>query len=128
MEQIARQSGFATKTAPGDNGVFQVINRIAVEELEAWFFGDVPALRRAFPRIPETLAQQSRYRDPDAISNGTWQALARLLVSYNYYSSSESVPKIAVARQISAHMQPDHNRSRSFQVFHEALRFLLTSP
>lgn len=50
---------------------FQVLNRLAIEELEAWFFGDVAALHSAYPRVPSTLGRRSRYRDPDAIRGGT---------------------------------------------------------
>jgi hypothetical protein len=124
MEDMALQAGFATKTNPDAQDRFQVINRIAVEELEAWFFGDVPALHQAYTRIPQTLHRQSRYRNPDAIRGGTWEALARLLVRNNYFSTINEVPKIAVARQISSHMDPTRNRSHSFQLFYETLHTL----
>lgn len=125
MEQIAEQVGFFTKTVPDSNGAFQVINRIAIEELEAWFFGDIAALCKAYPRIPNTLHHRTGYRDPDAIGGGTWEALARLLVHKNYYSSLLTVPKVEVARQIAIHMQPNSNRSHSFKTFHDALRALI---
>lgn len=125
MEEIAAQARLHTKSRPGEDGNFQVINRIAIEELEAWFFGDVPALRQVFPRIPEFLHEQSPYRDPDAISGGTWEALERLLVHHNYFSQTAGMPKIEVARQISDYMNPEANRSRSFQVFRDALLLLI---
>ena len=53
---------------------FQLVNRLAVEELEAWFFGDVDAMATAYPRVPRTLAQRAPYRDPDRIKGGTWEA------------------------------------------------------
>ncbi|MGD0827532.1 MAG: DUF4276 family protein [Desulfobaccales bacterium] len=55
----------------------QVLNRIAIEELESWFFGDGIALKTAYPGIPETLDKKSKYRNPDAIER-TWEALERL--------------------------------------------------
>ena len=122
LEDIAIQAGFTTKSSPDRNGNFQIINRIAIEELEAWFLGDVSALCQAYPRIPETLHRQSRYRDPDAVSGGTWEALERLLIRKNYYSSATGMPKIETARKISQFMEPARNRSRSFQVFHNAPR------
>lgn len=128
MEEIAFQAGFDTKAVPGADGTFQVINRIAVEELEAWFLGDVPALLQAYPRIPESLHRRQRYRNPDAVMGGTWEALARLLVQENYYSNVTGVPKIEVARTISRHMNPARNRSQSFKVFYAAISALVTPP
>jgi hypothetical protein len=42
-----------------------------VEELEAWFFGDVEAICQADPKVSPHLAKQKGYRDPDAIRGGT---------------------------------------------------------
>lgn len=78
LESMAREAGLRTRSA-GPGGQFQVLNRLAVEELEAWFFGDMEALRSAYPRVPSSLAQRAPYRDPDAIRGGTWEALERLL-------------------------------------------------
>lgn len=94
--------------------------RIAIEELEAWFFGDVSALRTAYPRIPKSLGSQAKFRDPDAIVGGTWEALERVLRRANYYPTG--MPKVEVARTIATHMDPGRNRSRSFQVLVEGLR------
>lgn len=93
--------------------------RIAIEELEAWFFGDVPAMRAAYPKLPASLASQAKFRDPDAITGGTWEALERVLARAGYYTNG--MPKLEVARRISAHMDPDGNTSRSFQVLVEGL-------
>ena len=120
MEEIATNERLITWTATPDKTSFQVLNRIVVEELEAWFFGDISALRRAYPKIPASLAQKEKYRDPDAITGGTWETLERLLKSKNYYKTG--LPKIAVARLIACEMEPDDNRSKSFQVFRDALR------
>lgn len=122
LEQIAAGAGLATKTNPGVDGNFSVINRIAIEELEAWFFGDIPALAEAFPRVPETLGQRRGYRDPDAIRGGTWEALERVLQGAGYYRNG--LAKIDAARKIAGFMVPDRNRSKSFQVFRNALRTL----
>lgn len=120
LEKIAHEAGLITKSAAKKGEPFQVLNRIIVEELEAWFFGDVEALVAAFPRLPATLANQAKYRDPDAISGGTAEALERLLQSKGYIS--KRLPKVEVSRRIAAQMDPDRNRSHSFQVFRDALR------
>jgi len=86
-----------------------------VEELEAWFFGDVLAIHQAYPRVSPALAKKSAYRDPDAIKGGTWEAMERELKMAGYFKSG--LAKIKAARAISANMVPSRNRSRSFQVF-----------
>ena len=62
LEHIARDAGFATKTAPDRTGGFTVLNRIAIEEIEAWFFGDVPALAAAFPGVSPSLGAKAHFR------------------------------------------------------------------
>ncbi len=126
LEDAARAAGLATKTSPGWDGRFQVVNRIVVEELEAWFLGDVPALRAAFPGVPATLAARRGLRDPDAIQGGTWETLLRVLQQAGHYPGTTRLPKIEVARRVAATMQPDANRSASFQAFRAGLDALLT--
>jgi hypothetical protein len=123
LETMAKDAGLRTPTATHGTGAVKVVNRIAVEELEAWFFGDVEALAAAYPRIPPTLGAKRGFRDPDAISGGTWERLHRLLAAAGYYRGG--MPKIEVARKISRVMDPARNRSRSFQVFCRALRELV---
>ena len=120
LEQAAHEAGFVTKSSAAPDESFQVVNRLAIEELEAWFFGDVEALHAAYPRIPKTLQYQARYRDPDAIQGGTYEALERLLIRQNYFR--ERIPKPTVAQNIAQHMVPSRNRSKSFQVFVEGIK------
>ena len=101
-----------------------VLNRIVVEELEAWFLGDVNALCRAYSRIPASLGEQAAYRDPDAIRGGTWEALRRVLDKHGY--NVAGFKKIQVAVDIAAHMDVESNRSTSFQVFRDGLRRLVS--
>ncbi len=121
LEQIASQIGLTTPTTAPK---FQVLNRIAVEELEAWYFGDVRAIRRAYPRVSERLDQKRSYRKPDDIRGGTWEALERILSSKGYYKKG-FMPKTEVARNIAPHLDPDLNSSKSFHVFIDGLRRLL---
>jgi hypothetical protein len=120
LEEAAKNAGLVTKTTAAKCGYFQVLNRIAIEELEAWFFGDVEALNRSYSRIPRSLGTKTKYKNPDAINGGTWEALERELQGKGYFKGG--LPKIEVARTISAEMNPDHNRSKSFQVFMDGLR------
>ncbi len=119
LEQYARTAGLITPARRRPGSRIQVVNRIAVEELEAWFFGDVEALRAAYPRVSATLAKKARYRDPDAITGGTCEALERELQRHGYFPGG--LRKITAAREISHQMDPARNRSRSFQVFREGL-------
>ena len=123
LEKAAREAGFMTKSSAPPSGSFRVVNRLAVEELEAWFFGDVEALNAAYPRVSISLQYQTGYRNPDAVPGGTYEALERLLIRKNYYKGR--LPKVTVAQNIAPHMEPDRNRSRSFQVFVEGLRACL---
>lgn len=123
LEQMALAAGLATKTEPMIDGRFLVVNRIAIEELEAWFFGDSSALRAAYPRLSATIDQKAAYRDPDQIRGGTWEALHRELRRARH--CGRSFPKIEVARTIARHMEPNANRSRSFKAFHDGIESLL---
>jgi hypothetical protein len=122
MERIAEEAGLVTlsQVRDGAPGPYRVVNRIAVEEIEAWYFGDLEALRTAYPEVPETLSWRKGFRDPDAIGGGTAEALERLLAK----RFPNHLPKREVARSIAPHMDPDRNHSRSFQVFRDALRGL----
>ncbi|MEM1094335.1 MAG: DUF4276 family protein [Bacteroidota bacterium] len=121
LERIAAEKGLPTRTRPGTDGTYRVINRIVVEELESWFFGDRQALQRAFPQLKPNQLRGRSFTEPDAIRGGTWEKLARLL-SRQY---PRGMPKKEVAMLVSAHMTPSSNRSHSFQVFSQALTDLL---
>lgn len=120
LETAAREAGLVTKSRALPNSSFQVVNRLAIEELEAWFFGDIEALHEAYPRVPKNLQDQAKYRDPDAIRGGTHEALEHILKRANYYKGN--LPKREVAQNIAQHMVPSRNRSKSFQVFVEGLK------
>ncbi len=120
LEKAAHDAGFVTKSSAVPDKDFQVVNRIAIEELEAWFFGDIEALRAAYPKIPKNLQSKARFRNPDAIRGGTYEALERLLIQKKYFKGR--IPKPTVAQNIARHMEPSRNRSKSFQVFVEGLK------
>lgn len=126
LEQMARKAGLVTRTqAKATNTPYVVINRIVVEELEAWYFGDWTAVQAAYPGVQRTVPAQEKYRDPDAISGGTWEAFERILKRKGYFPGG--LRKIEAARTIVPYMDPERNRSRSFQVFCEALREMVST-
>jgi hypothetical protein len=115
LEKAATDAGFVTKSSAGKDGRFTVLNRIVIEEIEAWYFGDVQALAEAYPGVPPTLDRKQKFRNPDAISGGTWETLARILHRAGYYGGG--LPKSELAHRIAPLLEPGRNRSRSFQNF-----------
>ena len=123
LENAASDARLSTRNSPINGTRIQVVNRIAVEELEAWFFGDAPAIMQAYPGIPPSLSQKAKYREPDAIAGGTWEALERVLQRAGYFKAG--LAKIEVARSIARKMDPQRNRSSSFRCFRDAILMLL---
>ena len=120
LENIAAESGLATRTHSPDK--YQVINRVVVQELESWYFGDWKAVCAAYPRMDGNLCKKAQWRTPDAIDN-TWESFERLLKKHKYLSSDRHsrLPKIATAKNIARHMAPERNVSASFVAFRQAL-------
>jgi hypothetical protein len=122
LERMAHDAGLITRSTDRTDAAIQVLNRLAVQELEAWFFGDIEAIRAAYPGVSPNLAQQQGYRNPDTISGGTWEALERVLQRAGHHRSG--LQKIAAARSIASHMVPQRNRSQSFRAFSQGLETL----
>lgn len=99
-----------------------VLVRIAVEELESWLLGDVPALCSEFSRVPATLASKQKFRTVDDINGGTWETLEATLQKYGYFLGG--LPKVECARRVAPHINVDNNRSHSFAVFRDGLKRL----
>jgi hypothetical protein len=118
LEKMAAGAGLLTRSKAGGKP-YVVVNRLAIEELEAWYFGDWQAVRASYPRVPPTIPLQAKCRVPDAIAGGTWEALERVLQRAGYFEIG--LAKIEAAKTITANMVPVHNSSRSFRVLREAL-------
>jgi len=99
-----------------------VLARIAVEELEAWYLGDLAAIRAVCPKVPATLNKKEGFRDPDLVKGGTWEALHKVLKEAGYPGG---LRKIAAGEAIAPHMEPGRNTSHSFQVFWQGVERLL---
>lgn len=126
LDEIATRAGLRTpSSAPGD-AAWQIVHRIAVEELEAWYFGDWAAVRAEFPRVSPNVPQRQGFRDPDAILGGTWEAFERVLQHHGYFK--EGLPKIDTARRLGSRLQIDECRSTSFRAFRGALLEALQAP
>lgn len=118
LETMAVAAGLRTRTIVG-NARWQIVNRVAIEELEAWYFGDWQAVCSAFPKVSSSISKQASYRDPDAIKGGTWEAFERVLQKRGYFKGG--LRKVEAARAIGKHMNPDRSRSQSFKKFHAAI-------
>jgi hypothetical protein len=118
MERCARQAGLHTPSTCQIGDRVQVVNRIAVHELEAWYWGDTTALHAAFPRLPVSMGLKAKYRNPDDIVD-TWEALERELQRKGYYPAG--LQKADLAAKVAPHMRPEANRSHSFRVFRDAV-------
>lgn len=116
LDQMAADAGLRSRLA---GEAWQVVNRIAIEELEAWYFGDWEAVRAIYPRVSDSIPRVAQYRDPDAIGGGTWEAFERLLQRAGYFKNG--LRKTEAARALGRQISPDRNRSRSFQIFRDAL-------
>ncbi len=124
LEKVAKAARLTTRSTARRRKAYVVVNRIAIEELEAWYFGDWEAVRAAYPRVPATIPSRGKYREPDAIAGGTWEAFERVLQKAGYFE--EGLAKIEAARTIAPNMSPKRNTSRSFQVLRDALSEMAT--
>ena len=92
-----------------------VLIRIACHEMESWYFGDLKAVTEAYGKDLTTLAGKRKYRDPDMIINPK-QELRKLIPQHE---------QIAGARRIAPLMEPERNRSTSFQMLISGIRKLI---
>lgn len=124
LNSLAEAAGLDVSSCSGGvEGL--VLNRIAVEELEAWLLGDSEALTTRYPRVPASYASRRTFRDPDSIKGGTWEALERLLQKSGYFRGGLS--KVSIARDLVEHMNIDKNSSASFGQFVDGVRHVVGS-
>ncbi|MBI3481824.1 MAG: DUF4276 family protein, partial [Bacteroidetes bacterium] len=117
LNKMADDAGLVKKSS-SKNNVFQVLNRIAVEEIEAWFFGDADAMRAAYPKLSLNFETKAKYRMPDSITNA-WESMEGVLQRSGYFKTG--LRKTEAAYEISKNMEPLKNRSKSFQVFWQGI-------
>ncbi|MGC8523906.1 MAG: DUF4276 family protein [Acidibrevibacterium sp.] len=114
IETMARNAGL--RISEDQRGPAQIIVRIAIEELEAWYFGDWEAVRAAYPKANKP---PQHCRAPDAVQGGTWEAFERSMRKSGYFSSG--LRKIEAATKIAPHIDPARNTSPSFQALRRAM-------
>lgn len=118
LEDTVSQANLLTRSR-ANGQPWQVVNRLAIEELEAWYFGDWEAVRNAYPRVLPNVPNKARYRDPDAIQGGTWEVFERIMKKSGYFKGG--LRKVEAARAISRYIDPARNFSCSFAKFHSAI-------
>jgi hypothetical protein len=119
LESCCLAAGLATKSSPRDEA-YSAVTRIAVEELEAWYFGNWPAVIRAYPKVSANVINKAALRDSDRILGGTWETLERVLQSKGYFQTG--LRKVEMARNIGREIDPLETISESFTRFINALR------
>jgi hypothetical protein len=91
-----------------------VLVRIARQELEAWYFGELDALGEVFQGDDlRVLSTRVRFRDPDGIDQPA-RTLAEVVDEFQ---------KVSGARRKAEHLSRN-NRSRSYQVLIEGIERL----
>ena len=103
---------------------------LAIEEGEAWFLGDIPSIKKAYPRAKDSIL--NAYVN-DSIC-GTWEHLADALYpggSQNLLEQGHQrigTEKSTWAEKIAPNMDVENNHSPSFCYFREKLRELAGFP
>lgn len=99
---------------------------IAIEEGEAWFLGDLDAVKAAYPKAKDAILNSY---ENDSIC-GTWEKLADALYKGGASALSAKgwqavgAEKSKWAKEISPHLTVETNRSPSFQYFRRKLQEL----
>lgn len=85
----------------------EFIVRIVCHELEAWYWGDMAAIEKAYGMDLKKIKNKRKYSNPDTIANP----------KYELKSIVKNHQQISGAKKIAAHMDVSVNKSKSFQVF-----------
>lgn len=118
LEAMAKQAGLRTRSRAG-NARWQIVNRIVIEELEAWYFGDWQVVREAYPHVSPNVRNQRSYRHSDAVAGGTWEAFERVMKRHGYFR--QGLRKIEAARALGKCVDATRSDSASFRCFYHAV-------
>lgn len=124
VEFLAELQAIAANCEPAPNTLF----RLAIEEMEAWYFGDIAALKAAYPKAKADVI--GRYVQ-DSICD-TWETLADAI----YPGGSAAIKKIGWplpgqmkckwATEIGPLMDAEVNNSISFCKLRDGIRRLVS--
>jgi hypothetical protein len=100
---------------------------IAIEEGEAWFLGDIPAIRSAYPnanrQILDDYVQDSICGTWETLANAVYHGGARALSARGW--QAVGAEKFRWAENIAPGMNIDDNKSPSFSFFRDTVRALV---
>jgi hypothetical protein len=102
---------------------------VAIEEGEAWFLGDIPALKKAYPKVKDAVL--STYIN-DSIC-GTWEKLADAIYPGGSAALSNKgwqtigTEKSVWAEKITPHMDVKNNASPSFSYLRRKIMEMIGS-
>jgi hypothetical protein len=87
--------------------------RISCRELEAWYWGDLAGVEKAYPNSRLTyLASKATYRHPDTVGHPADEIKKHV----------PEFEKVSGARKIAPHLSINQNRSASFNAFISGVR------
>ncbi|MFD3645228.1 DUF4276 family protein [Streptomyces cyaneofuscatus] len=112
LDSAAVEAGMIPRAGRGSDGVFHVLNRIAIRELESWYFGDWVAVRAAFPKVSQDVPRAYK-GNPDMVPGKCSEVFERILRSNGVRISS----KPEWGRRVGPHLNLQENRSPSFNSF-----------
>lgn len=121
---LAELQGVLDQCDPAPKTIF----RLAIEEIEAWYFGDQSALLKAYPRADKKVLK--KYQQ-DSVC-GTWESLAdaihpggsKSLLKTGWPAPGQA--KCVWAEKIGPLLDPDNNRSPSFCKLRDRVRRLVS--
>lgn len=122
LESYAAAAGLPTfATVPAD-APFAVLNCLTMQELEAWFLGDIAAVQAAYPSLKPAYFKPIG-PNPDALPKPN-ETLWQILKQGRYALGGKT--KVAWATAIAPHLDldPARNTSPSFHYFCQALAAL----
>lgn len=93
----------------------EVVVRIACHELEAWYFGDLQAVSKAYGKDLSGLAIKRKYRNPDSI----------ISPKHELKGFIPELEQISGAKKIAPFIDVSHNTSTSFNAFLAGIKKLI---
>lgn len=120
LEEHAAEAGLLTKSTARPGEPFYVLNRVAVQELEAWWLGDRAAIMAAYPGV-KPAHFKGLNRDCESLPKPN-EALWEVLKLGRYFTNGKRKTQWAI--DIGQYVDPVRNTSASFRYFCEGLAAL----
>lgn len=113
LECICNKARLSSKTKC-KNPNWNIVTRIAIKELEAWYFGDWAAVKAAYPKISANAPRIP----PDQVVNA-WETFHKILRQKKYFLGG--LNKGQAAAEIGRHIDARRSRSPSFKKLYCAI-------